>query len=192
LTLKNIRDILSIPSKNRRGVRNTKNILIALVAIVCIVSAGCISKDCTPVATSSTATSHVYYANQKITISPTSVDRTVGDSIQFTAQTSPSATVIWSIGKGGTGAGIVDSNGVITPTRTGTIIVVATAGDASSTALITVKEESRYSKYYYNYRNGNDDDDHVYRYNRYNNYNHDRSSYDSDCDQSKHNHPVYC
>lgn len=167
--------------------------LIALVAIICIVSAGCISKDCTPVATSSAATSHVYYTNQKITISPTSVDGTVGYSIQFTAQTSPSATVTWSIGKGGTGAGIINSNGVITPTRIGTIIVVATAGDASSTALVTVKEENRYYKYYYNYYNNNDDDDYDYRYNRYNNYNHDRSNqHDSDCDQSKHNHPVYC
>jgi hypothetical protein len=160
--------------------------LIALIAI-CIAS-GCLD-DCTPVTKTS---SKVIVASQqysKIDLSPSSVDGTVGYSIQFIAKAydnngyAPNAKIDWVISKGN---GIISSNGVFTPTSTGTVIVSAKAGDTVSNALVTVKSKPRQSRYYYSYY----DDDRNHNDYYYNNY-YSGTTYDDICSR-EHDHGTSC
>jgi hypothetical protein len=160
--------------------------LIALIAI-CIAS-GCLD-DCTPVTKTS---SKVIVASQqysKIDLSPSSVDGTVGYSIQFIAKAydnngyAPNAKIDWVISRGN---GIISSNGVFTPTSTGTVVVSAKAGNAVSNALVTVKSKPRQSRYYYSYY----DDDRNHNDYYYNNY-YSGTTYDDICSR-EHDHGTSC
>lgn len=121
-------------------------------------------------------------------MSPTSADGTVGYSIQFVTKAydsngyAPNAKIEWIISKG---SGVISSNGVFTPTSTGTVIVSAKAGDVVSSALITVKSEPHRSRYYYDYYN--DYDNHKYYYNDYRRV----TTYDDLCSR-EHNHGTSC
>ncbi|MCK9445265.1 hypothetical protein M0Q50_00045 [bacterium] len=163
--------------------------IIALLIAICIAS-GCLD-DCTPVTKTSSKVIAASQQYSKIDLSPSSVDGTVGYSIQFIAKAydnngyAPNAKIEWVINRGD---GIISSNGVFTPTNTGTVIVSAKAGNTISSALITVKNEPRRSRYYYN--DYNDRDDYDYHYNNYY-YNDDRTDYDDLCSR-EHNHGTSC
>ena len=160
--------------------------IIALIAI-CIAS-GCLDDNCTPA--KKTTPSMVVATSQysKIDLSPSSVDGTVGYSIQFVAKTydsngyAPNAKIDWFVSKGD---GIISSNGVFTPTSIGTVIISAKAGDTVSSALITVKEKSQRSHYYYSYYDDRDNRD--YRYNNY----YSSTTYDDLCSR-EHDHRTSC
>jgi hypothetical protein len=170
---------------------------IVLVAIVmfCIVSTGCISKSepCTTTTAIAATVANSQHVEQ-IMITPSSASGTVGYTIQFSAQTKPRTTVVWSIGRGGTGNGVIDSNGVLAPTSAGTIIVVASAGDAVSTALVTAKRDTY--RYYDNYDTYYRDNDYRHNYydddDRYGNGHHDSvySEIRTLCNEKNHDHPT--
>lgn len=162
--------------------------IIALIAI-CIVS-GCLNENCAPV--TKTTSSKIVATSQeysKVDLSPSSVDGTVGHSIQFVAKAydnngyAPNTKIEWVISRG---SGIISSNGVFTPTSTGTVVVSAKAGNTVSSALVTVKEKSHYSRYYYSYYNDRDDHDYYYDNYRYNGH-----TYNDLCSR-EHNHGTSC
>ena len=185
LTLKNNSNILSISEEGSA----MKKLLCLIVLITICIASGCLD-DCTPVTKTSFK---VIVASQneysKIDLSPSSVDGTVGYSIQFVAKAydnngyAPNAKIDWVISRGN---GIISSNGVFTPTSTGTVVVSAKAGNTVSNALVTVKSKPRQSRYYYSYY----DDDRNHNDYYYNNY-YSGTTYDDLCSR-EHNHGTSC
>jgi hypothetical protein len=179
-----------------------KTTLCVVLIALCIASAGCCnSEKHSTAATINTPTTMVATSNLndvgRITVDPSNFnDGRVGYTIQFTAKVFNRAgkpisrATTWSIGEGSSGDGTIDSNGVLFPKKIGTIIVMAKAGDVTSTALVEIKrskDESYHYKYRYISYNNDDDDDDDHHYDDYYNLN----DHNDLCNRA-HNHGTSC
>ncbi len=117
----------------------TAHLICILIVFICIASAGCASKEHTVAAT--TPTNVVPLQNNmisKVIINPSIASGTVGSTLDFTAKAygfngeEVPTTITWSVGSG---SGSI-TDGVLRPTGSGEIIVMAVAGNVAGMAKV--------------------------------------------------------
>jgi hypothetical protein len=178
-----------------------RNILLVILIVFCIASAGCISSKCPPTATTTTRT--VVDHSQQISyidVSPSSAEKTVGYPIQFKAKAYDSndhylsgKKITWSVSDSGTGDGSINKNGLFVSSSSGTVTIYAKAEGVTGKAHVTIKKDYHY------YRSYNvDKNDYVVivddRYRRNRQYDDDDDNldgYNSLCNR-EHNHLTSC